>query len=323
MRAWVLRDYGSLDLEERPLPQGEGVLLKVVATGICGSDLSVYKGTPAMRNRWQPPLVLGHEVVGIVEEGPSHLQGRAVAVHPAAPCGSCGECQQGKPHLCPKRVHLGFHLPGGLAEWIRVPEGQLYPLPPGLPAWKGALAEPLAVALHGVKRAGPLPEGEVLVLGGGAMGSLVAWALKRQGAGVALVEPHKGRAELLMALGLADRVLSIWEADTNFPLVVDTVGSESTVSQALRASSPGGRVVVLGLGSLEAPLNLQSLVVGEHSLLGSYLFTPEEFSEAVDCLKLLPENLVRLWPAERAQEAFLALLEGRIPEPKVVLEWRK
>lgn len=154
------------------------------------------------------------------------------------------------------------------------------------------------------------------------MGSLVAWNLKRQGAGVALVEPHKGRAALLVALGLADRVLSSLEADTDdFPLVLDTVGSEGTVSQALRASSPGGRVVVLGLGSLEAPLNLQGLVVGERTLLGSYLFIPEEFSEAVDYLKYLPENLVKLWPAAKAQEAFLALLEGRIPEPKVVLLW--
>lgn len=152
MRAWVLHDYGRLVLEEAPTPQGEGVLVRVVAVGVCGSDLSVYKGSAAMRARWHPPLVLGHEVAGVVEEGPPHLLGRAVALHPAIPCGTCGQCQAGRPHLCPRRIHLGFHLSGGLAERVRIPEAQAYPLPPGLPAWKGALAEPLAVALHGVNR---------------------------------------------------------------------------------------------------------------------------------------------------------------------------
>lgn len=323
MRSWVLVDYGELVLEEGSLPQGKDPLVRVVAAGICGSDLGVFKGIPSMRARWQPPLILGHEVAGVVEEGPPHLVGRAVAVHPAIPCGNCPLCRSGQHHLCLQRQHLGFHLPGGLAQWIRIPEAQLYPLPPHLPPWKGALAEPLAVALHGINRGNPPPGARVLVLGGGAIGGLVAWLLSDRGVRVFLLETNVSRARTLEALGLTEEVLESPDAlpQMDFPLVLDTVGTAETLSHALSASAPGGRVVVLGLSGQEASLNLQDLVLGERSVLGSYLFTREEFSEAVQLLSKLPDDLVRLWPAERTPEAFQELLQGRVREPKLVLVW--
>lgn len=316
MRAWVLEDYGRLALVERPLPEGEGLLLRVLAAGVCGSDLSVYKGTPAMRSRWQPPLILGHEVAAVVEEGPKELLGQAVALYPALSCGSCPACLKGRPHLCPQRRHLGFHYPGGLAQWIRVPEELAHPLPEGLPPWKGALAEPLAVALHGVRRSPR--EGKALVLGGGAMGSLAAWLLAQEGRQVHVLEPNPRRANHLAGLGF-----SLWKEGVRerFPLVLDTVGQGETLRLALEAAEPGGQVVVLGLGGVDGFLDLQSLVLQEKAVLGSYLFTPEEFQEAIGLLAELPEGLVRRWPASRAPEAFQALLEGRVPEPKLVLVW--
>ncbi|GAA6756845.1 alcohol dehydrogenase catalytic domain-containing protein [Thermus thalpophilus] len=323
MRAWVLREHGHLRLEEGPPPQGEGLLLKVAAVGICGSDLSVYKGTPAMRARWRPPLVLGHEVVGVVEEGPRELLGRGVALYPALACGACDACLEGRPHLCPGRRHLGFHLPGGLAEWIRVPAALAYPLPEELPLWKGALAEPLAVALHAVRRARPRPGERALVVGGGAMGAFAAWLLREERIRVDLLEPKGERAERLKALEVVENAaLEAGElAGETYPLVVDTVGLEATLAQTLAFLAPGGRAVVVGLSGLEAPLNLQDLVLREKMVLGSYLFTPEEFREVLSLLPQLPEGLVRLWPAERADEAFAALSEGGIPEPKLVLVW--
>ena len=177
MRAWVLEDFGRLEVRCLEPPKGPDLLLRVAACGVCGSDLSVYKGSPAMRARWQPPLVLGHEVAGVVVEGPPDWLGRAVAVNPLVACGSCTHCRGGLENLCPERTNLGFHYPGGFAEEIRVPLRQLYPLPPGLPPWKGALAEPLAVALRAVELAGSLLGRRALVVGGGAIGSLVAWAL--------------------------------------------------------------------------------------------------------------------------------------------------
>lgn len=106
-----------------------------------------------------------------------------------------------------------------------------------------------------------------------------------------------------------------------FPLVVDAVGTEATLIQAQGACAPQGRVVVLGLGGLEAPLSLQGLVLGEKAVLGSYLFTPQEFQEAIALLERLPEGLARLWPAERVPEAFEALAGGMVREAKLVLVW--
>jgi L-gulonate 5-dehydrogenase len=321
MKAWVLRDFGNLALEEWPVPEGSGLLLRVVATGICGSDLGALKGTPLMRARWHPPLVLGHEVAGVVEAGPPELLGKAVALHPAPPCGLCPSCRQRKPHLCERRVHLGFHRPGGLAERILVPPEAAYPLPEGLPPWKGALAEPLAVALHGAALAGAEKGEEVLVLGGGAIGSLVAFTLGLRGARVHIAEANPRRAAVLARLALG-KVAGAPEAfGKTFPLVLDTVGQEASLKAALDACAPGGRVTVLGLGAVESPLPLARLVLEEKQVQGSYLFTPEEFAEAVALLPRLPEGLVRLWPMTQADKAFHSLLAGEVPEPKLVLVW--
>lgn len=317
MRALVLEDYGKLGWRELGPPQGEGVLVRVGACGLCGSDLSVYKGTPAMRARWQPPLVLGHEVAGVVEEGPEGWLGQRVAVHPLLSCGTCSLCRGGRPNLCPHRRHVGFHLPGGFAEWIRVPISQLFPLPPTTPLWKGALAEPLAVALRALSLLGPLPGGRVLVLGAGSLGGLLAWLLRRAGAEVYLEDSNPSRVRYLVDLGLglpAGDGLGEWDA------ALDTVGVEASLRRAVRAVVPGGRVVAVGLGALEVPLPLQDLVLGERAVLGSYTFTPHAFAEAAALTVEVPEALVARYPLEAAPEVFQALLEGRIPAPKVVLE---
>jgi D-arabinose 1-dehydrogenase-like Zn-dependent alcohol dehydrogenase len=126
-----------------------------------------------------------------------------------------------------------------------------------------------------------------------------------------------------MKLGLAARVVPRLEdlLPARFDLVLDTVGGPGTLAQALEGLASGGRAVVVGLSGLESPLSLQDLVLGEKALLGSYLFTPQEFQEALDLLPHLPEALVQRWPAAQAPEAFQALLEGRVPEPKLVLVW--
>lgn len=320
MRALVLEDYGRLHWRELDPPEGEGVLLRVGACGLCGSDLSVYKGTPAMRARWRPPLVLGHEVAGVVEEGPEGWVGQRVAVHPLLSCGACPLCRGGRPNLCPHRRHVGFHLPGGFAERIRLPLGQLFPLPPGTPLWKGALAEPLAVALRALSFLGPLRGGKVLVLGAGSLGGLLAWLLRRAGAEVFLEDLNPSRVRHLVDLGLA---LPAGEGPGEWEAALDTVGTEASLKRAVKAVAPGGKVVAVGLGALEAPLPLQELVLGERTVQGSYTFTPQDFAEATALTAEVPEGLVARYPMEEAPEVFRALLEGRIPVPKVVLEHKE
>ncbi|MBO1437413.1 alcohol dehydrogenase catalytic domain-containing protein [Meiothermus sp. CFH 77666] len=321
MRAVVLEDFGQLNLRELPPPEEGGVLLQVAACGVCGSDLSVYKGSPAMRARWRPPLVLGHEIAATVLEGPPDWMGRGVAVNPLVACGQCDLCRRGLSNLCPERTNVGFHHPGGFAQQIRLPLRQLYRLPEGLPLWKGALCEPLAVALRAVELAGAVLGRRVLVLGGGAIGTLAAWLLSRAGARVSVAERNPLRREWLGTLGFVDEVLEAPEG--SFAVALDCVGSASTVKLATGAVEPGGVVVLVGLEATEAPLPLQRVVLQEITLKGAYVFTHDDFARAVELVAHLPNELVVVRPFARYQETFSDLLQGRLSQAKAVLVWEE
>lgn len=319
MQAVVLLDFEQLKLQELPPPTEGGVLLRVAACGVCGSDLSVYKGTPAMRARWSPPLVLGHEIAATVLEGPPDWVGRRVAVNPLLTCGQCDLCQRGLSNLCPKRTNVGFHYPGGFAQQIRLPLAQLYPLPEGPPLWKGALCEPLAVALRAVELAGAVLGRRALVLGGGAIGTLAAWLLHRAGARVLVAERNPLRREWLGTLGFVDDVRESPEG--GFEVALDCVGSASTVGLAANAVEPGGTVVLVGLEATQAPLPLQKVVLQEIALKGAYVFTHSDFAQSVELVGQLPDELTVVRPFERYQATFDELLQGQLPQAKAVLVW--
>ncbi len=317
MHAVVLEDFGRLEHRTLEVPQGAGVLIEVAACGICGSDLSVYKGAPAMRARWQPPLVLGHEIAGTVLEGPPEWLGQPVAVNPLVPCNQCDPCRAGLSNLCHNRSNIGFHYRGGFAEQIRVPQAQLYRLPRGVPLWKGALAEPLAVALRAVELAGGVLGRRVLVLGGGAIGTLAAWLLYRAGAQATVSELNPLRRAWLQELGFIEEVLPAPTA--TYDCVIETVGAQSTLAQAVHAVQPGGMVVLVGLADLEASLPLQRTVLQEVGLRGSYVFTHADFARATEMLAQLPDAVAIQRPISMAQASFEELLAGQLPVAKVVL----
>ena len=317
MKAVVLEDYGRLESRTLEVPAEGGALIRVAACGICGSDLSVYKGTPAMRARWKPPLILGHEIAGVVAEGPAEWLDQAVTINPLVPCGHCDQCRSGYSNLCSSRTNIGFHYSGGFAEQIRVPTAQLYALPEGVPLWKGALAEPLAVAVRAVELAGTVLGRQVLVLGGGAIGTLVAWVLARAGAVVLVTELNPLRKEWLKGLGFIEEVLE--NPQGLYDTVIDTVGSSQTPRTAVAQVKPGGTVVLVGLADVEIPLLLQRVVLQEIVLRGSYVFTHADFARATQMLLELPDELALQRPFSQAQAAFDDLLSGKLAASKVVL----
>ncbi|MCX7601475.1 MAG: alcohol dehydrogenase catalytic domain-containing protein [Meiothermus sp.] len=319
MQAVVLEDFKRLSLQELPPPAEGGVLLRVEACGVCGSDLSVYKGSPAMRARWRPPLVLGHEIAATVLEGPPDWVGRKVAVNPLVACGRCDSCRRGLSNLCPERTNVGFHYRGGFAQQIRLPVEQLYPLPEGLSPWKGALCEPLAVALRAVELAGAALGRRVLVLGGGAIGTLAAWLLHRAGARVEVAERNPLRRAWLEGLEFIARVVEAPQA--GYEAVLDCVGSEKTVALSVDLVQPGGKVVLVGLEATLAPLPLQRVVLQEIGLKGAYVFTHDDFTRAVELVPQLPEGLAVVRPFSAYRETFAELIDGRLAQPKAVLVW--
>lgn len=318
MKAAVLEDFGSLKINDIPTPElsdSEHAILRVIACGVCGSDLSIFKGTPGMRARWTPPLFMGHELVGVVEQGPPHLLGQVVAVNPIVSCNQCRQCRAGLHNLCPNRKNIGLSFPGGFAEQVKIPLSQLYSLLPTTPAWKGALAEPLAVALRAVELAGVLNQRKTLVIGGGAIGVLAAWIAKLSGARVHIIERSAVRREWLSHFAFE----ALEQPEGEYEVSIDAVGSSPTVELAVQSVVPGSTVVMVGLQDQVVNLPLYPLVLWEKKLLGSYCFTEENFRRATELVEHIPDGFAVHQPLENAPMVFEELLEGKVQVPKVVL----
>ncbi len=316
VRALYFEDYGRMVLREVPDPvAADEVVVRVAACGICGSDLEGYRGSPGMRRRRVPPLLLGHEFSGTVEQGPEAWRGKAVAVNPLVSCGSCPRCREGQRHLCPARALIGLDRPGAFAERVAVPVRQLHVLPTGLPVWKGALAEPLAVATHAVALAEPGRARRALVLGGGAIGYLVAWVLARAGTEPVVVETNPARRAFLRGLGVevGEDPGGQWE------LVVDTVGSEGSRRTGVERLAEGGTLVLLGLHDNATTLDLYPVILGERRLQGSYTYTDEDFQSALRLVASVPDEIVERRPLEAGPSAFEDLAGGRVACLKLML----
>ena len=318
MKAAVLEDFGSLKINDIPRPEltePDQAILRVIACGVCGSDLSIFKGTLGMRARWTPPLFMGHELVGVVEQGPAQLLGQTVAVNPIVACDECRQCRAGLHNLCINRKNIGLSFPGGFAEQIKVPQSQLYILPEATPAWKGALVEPLAVALRAVELAGVLAERKTLVIGGGAIGILAAWLAGRSGARIQIVEQSAVRRAWLSRFGFEALV----EPQGDYEVALDAVGSSSTLELAVQSVLPGSTIVMVGLQEQTVNLPLYPLVLWEKKLLGSYCFSEENFRRAAGLVQSIPNEFAVQRPLQEAPAVFAELLKGGMETPKIVL----
>jgi threonine dehydrogenase-like Zn-dependent dehydrogenase len=183
MKALVYTNTNEIIYRDEPDPSpGPGeVLVKMEATGICGSDMHAYHGHDARR---VPPLILGHEIVGTIVDGSQ--AGQRVVINPLITCGQCQYCDTGFSNLCPERELIGMRLAGAYAEKLVIPVRNLIAIPQTMDPVKAALSEPVATALHALNLARirsprPLSELKVLVIGGGAIGLLAALLLKGYG----------------------------------------------------------------------------------------------------------------------------------------------
>ena len=180
MYALVYTDTQTLIYREEKNPKitnGESII-KVSASGICGSDMHAYHGKDERRI---PPLILGHEISGTIDKGKEN--GKKVVLNPLITCGSCDYCKNGREHLCSKRMILGMNKPferqGGFAEYVSVPDKNIYELPQNIKMKEAPIAEPCAVALHAVELgekalSKPFKNNKALVIGAGAIGLLLS-----------------------------------------------------------------------------------------------------------------------------------------------------
>ncbi|BBO72474.1 galactitol-1-phosphate 5-dehydrogenase [Desulfosarcina alkanivorans] len=328
MKALVYTDTNRIVYRDEPdpVPGPDDVLVKVEATGICGSDMHAFHGRDPRR---VPPLILGHEVAGSVVSGTD--AGRRIVINPLITCGRCAYCDTGRSHLCADRELIGMRLAGAYAEYVTIPSTNIIGIPDSMNAVHASLTEPTATALHALNLAReashrPLAELNTLVIGGGAVGFLAALLLRAYGCKRLVVsETNPLRRESLVAhtgCRVHDPINDPALENDSFDLVVDAVGGGVTRAPAMAAVTPGGIFVHIGLMDAKGDLDIRKLTLFEVKLLGVYCYTPADVRAAAEALGsgLLGDlSWVETRPLADGAAAFDDLDKGRTAAPKIVL----
>ena len=291
MRALVLDHPGSFRVADvpDPTPQATQIVVRVECCGICGTDLHILAGefppTPY-------PIIPGHEFAGtVVARGadvrPDLPVGARVAVDPSLYCGYCRKCRAGRDNLCENWAAIGDTVDGAFAEFVAVPAVNAYRLPDHLDAQYGAMAEPLACAVHGIRRLGPVSGDPVVVIGAGTMGLMMLQLLLHAGAGpVAVVDRVSERLEVARKLGAAQAVTDAGALDeARFGVAVDATGVPEAIETAIGLLDRGGRMLVFGVSPAEAAIRVSPFRVynDEITITGSMAIL-RSFGQAVDLL---------------------------------------
>ncbi len=284
-RVAALHGPGDIRLETRALPElaDRDVLVEVRSVGVCGSDVHYYEHGRIGSFVVEQPLVLGHEVSGVVvDRGAEALKrqvGERVALEPGVPCGRCRECREGRYNLCRDvRFYATPPVDGAFARYVAIHEDYAFPLPDELSDDAGALLEPLSVGIWACRKGGVGLGSHVLVTGAGPIGNLSMQAARAAGATtVAVADVNVERLERAAQLGatqtidLNDRQLT--PEDGPFDVLLECTGAESLTGQAILALRPAGTAVLVGMGpDLEARIPVAALQTRELTLVGTFRY---------------------------------------------------
>ena len=262
MKALVYTDILEVQYREEPVPQPgpDEALIQIEAVGICGSDMHAYHGHDERR---VPPLILGHEAVGVVQNG--SRQGERVVLNPLMSCGLCEHClRRARSNLCASRELIGMRKPGAFAQYVTISERNLLTMPAAMDSVQASLTEPVATALHALYLIEkilhrPVSESRALVLGGGSIGVFAALLLKHKGCqNIYLGDTNPLRRQTAEQLGCAevyDPLGTAQPAAEHFEIVIDAVGSGRTRAAASKfGSRQGGIISHVGLQDNEPGL---------------------------------------------------------------------
>jgi (R,R)-butanediol dehydrogenase/meso-butanediol dehydrogenase/diacetyl reductase len=337
MPVGVYRGDGQVAVESWSVPEpGPGEVVAAVShCGVCGSDLHMV-----VEGWGKPGYVGGHEWTGTVAAVGADVDrwavGDVVVGGPSPRCGRCRRCLEGQPSQCENRTGTaGDDHQGAFAGYIRLDARSLLPVPEGLSMRDAALAEPLAVALHGITRSGVREGDRALVVGAGPIGALTIAALVARGITVLAVEPAPARADLAAKLG-AERVLRpdeletfpMWEPERISDLAVDVVlecsGKRVAIETGFQQLRRGGRLVMVGAGIEPPSFDPNRMLLNELTVCGSFVYDADGFERALELLASgrLPTDLL-IDPVDvtldRLGDAMQDLATGRIAGKAMVV----
>ncbi len=317
----VMTAPGKIEFREVPVPEpkpGEA-LIKIMKIGVCGSDIHVYHGEHPFTSY---PVTQGHEVSGLVEklgEGVTGLAvGQKVTIQPQVVCGECYPCRHGKYNLCEKLKVMGFQTTGVASHYFAVDAKKVTPLPEDMGLDEGAMIEPLAVAVHAVRRAGDVTGKDICVLGAGPIGILVAQAAKGMGARRVMITDVSGlRLNKAKECG-ADFCVNTKEKDFGEALtecfgpdkadvIYDCAGNNITMGQAIAHARKGSTIILVAVFAGQASVDLAVLNDHELDLNTSMMYRTEDYAAAIE---LVNQGKVQLKPLISKHFAFKDYLEA-------------
>lgn len=318
---------------EKPLPEiGPGeVLIKVAYAGVCGSDMIIYQG---VHPRAKAPLVMGHEFSGTIVKGHRTLPpGTPVTVYPLLSCGHCEPCKNGYAHVCNTLKLIGIDCDGGMAEYVKVPEDKVLPIPADFPLKLGAFIEPVAVGVHAVGRSRYQPGDTAVVYGAGPIGLCVAGCLSYFGASrVIVIEANPHRLEVARQLGFTvidaanDDIraqVAEYTNGRNADLAFDCAAHPSVHATMLDILRVQGTGVVVGSYKKPPEVDLLKVEFKELTLIGTRVYERRDFEVALRILqsgRIDFDRLLTVAAPEDAPGQFGQLLAGQSDAIKLLFK---
>ena len=317
----IMTAPGVIEFKEVPVPEitDDQVLIKIMKIGVCGSDIHVYHGEHPFTSY---PVTQGHEVSGEITKIGKNVTGftvgQKVTIQPQVVCGKCHPCTHGKYNLCEELKVMGFQTTGTASEYFAVDAVKVTALPENMSYDEGAMIEPLAVAVHAVRRAGNVKGMKIAVLGAGPIGILVAQTAKGMGAGSVMITDVselrlKKAAECGIDFCINTKERDFGEAMTEYfgpdkaDVIYDCAGNNITMGQAIKYARKGSTIILVAVFAGMAQIDLAVLNDHELDLNTSMMYRNEDYIEAI---RLVNEGKVYLKPLISKHFAFKDYLEA-------------
>jgi L-iditol 2-dehydrogenase len=305
----VMTDPGKIEFREvgKPAILSDEVLLQTKRIGVCGSDLHVFHGLHPYTSY---PVVQGHEIGAVIAEVGSAVEGFApgdkVVFMPQVTCGECYPCRHGMYHICDKPKVMGFQTGGAAQEFFALKAEMVLKLPETVTLDEAALIEPISVAVHALSRAGNVEGMNVVVLGAGTIGNLVAQVARASGAkGVIITDVSEYKLEKARSCGfehvvnpqqedLGEAILRVFGLD-KADLILECVGVQDTITQAVANARKGSTIIVVGVFGQKPVVDLGLVQDRELSLIGTLMYQKKDYERAIELVskgKLRLEQIV-------------------------------
>lgn len=334
----VMTAPGEITFHEIPIPEaGEGqVLVRIHIIGICGSDIHVYHGKHPFTKY---PVTQGHEVFGEImalgKDVKDFTIGQKVTIEPQEYCGKCYPCTHGKYNLCEELKVMGFQTTGTASHYFAVDASKVTPIPENMGYEEGAMIEPLAVAVHAVRRAGDVAGLKIAVIGAGPIGNLVAQTAKGMGAAQVMVtDVSDYRLKLAKECG-ADFVVNTKDKEfgaamlesfgtDKADIIYDCAGNDITINQAIRCARKGSTIILVAVFADMAKADLAVLNDHELDMNTTMMYRHEDYVKAIEMVEdgkiFLRPLMSRVFPFDQFKQAYEYIDANRETAMKILID---